>query len=192
MTPSSRILAYLFGAGEPVEKQKLFTKLGIPAEQAVLDEAALLANAAGLALIDDGRELELRTGPGAAEIMDEMRREEFSRDIGKAGLETLSILLYKGPASRAQIDYLRGVNSNYILRSLYMRGLVRRVANPKDERSLLYEATTELLAHLGVSTSEQLPEIESIRTRLKALEVQKVADASVESTGEEFSHETNS
>lgn len=176
MTPSSRILAYLFGAGEPVEKKKLLAKLSIPDDSQVLDEAASLAKAAGLALVDDGRELELRTASEAADMMDEMRKEEFSRDIGKAGLETLSILLYKGPASRAEIDYIRGVNSQYILRSLYMRGLVRRVPNPKDERSHVYEPTIELLAHLGVSSVSELPDIETVRSQLAALVQQKVAE----------------
>jgi segregation and condensation protein B len=73
------------------------------------------------------------------------------KDLGKAGLETLSIILYQGPISRAEIDYIRGVNSNFILRNLLIRGLIERVENPHDQRSFLYKPTLELISYLGLS-----------------------------------------
>ncbi len=51
-----------------------------------------------------------------------------------------------------------------------MRGLVRKVPNPKDERSFLYEPTTELLSQLGVSHVDELPEYEAVRAKLTELE----------------------
>jgi len=78
--------------------------------------------------------------------------------------------LYRGALSRAQIDFIRGVNSSQTLRTLAMRGLVRKIPNPKDERSFLYEPTTELLAELGVSQIADLPEFETIREKLRTLE----------------------
>lgn len=120
-------------------------------------------------MVDDGREVELRTSPDAAECVEAVRKEELSRDIGKAGLETLAIVLYKGPSTRSQIDFIRGVNSSHILRMLTMRGFVRRIDNPDDERSYLYEPTTDLLAALGARKAEDVPEYAAIAEELGRL-----------------------
>jgi len=124
----------------------------------------------GIVCVDDGRTVELRVAPAASKLVEEVRREDLSRDIGRAGLETLSAILYRGPLSRSEIDFIRGVNSSQIVRTLLMRGLVRRVPNPKDERSFLYEPTTELLSQLGVTHLAELPEYESVRAKLAELE----------------------
>jgi segregation and condensation protein B len=105
-----------------------------------------------------------------AELVEKIRREELSRDIGRAGLETLSAILYRGPLTRSEVDFIRGVNSSQILRTLLVRGLIRRVTNPKDERSFLYEPTTELFAQLGISHVADLPDYASVRAHLTELE----------------------
>ena len=85
-------------------------------------------------------------------------------------MEALSAVLYRGPLSRAGIDFIRGVNSSQTLRTLTLRGLLRRIPNPKDERSFLYEPTTELLAELGVSRLQDLPDYAQVRDKLRQLE----------------------
>ena len=74
----------------------------------------------------------------------------MSSEIGKAGLETLAIVLYNGPVSRREIDYIRGVNSSFILRNLCVRGLVEREADSKDQKIFKYRSSLNLLAHLGI------------------------------------------
>lgn len=124
----------------------------------------------GIVLIDDGAQVELRAAPAASEIIERVRRDEYAREVGKAGLEVLSAVIYRGPLTRSEIDFIRGVNSSQTLRTLTMRGLVRRVQNPKDSRSFLYEATTELLATLGVERAKDLPDYQEVRTKLTQLE----------------------
>lgn len=124
----------------------------------------------GVVVVSDGKSLELRTAPSVAEKIEAMRKDELSKDIGRAGLEVLSAVLYRGPLTRSEIDFIRGVNSSQTLRGLLMRGLVRKVPNPKDERSFLYEPTTELLGHLGLTTTQELPEFEEVRAKLATLE----------------------
>src|SRR6185295_5857915 len=92
------------------------------------------------------------------------------REVGRAGQEVLSAVLYRGPLTRSEIDFIRGVNSSQTLRTLTMRGLVRKVQNPKDSRSFLYEATTELLATLGVARARDLPDYAEVREKLSKLE----------------------
>mgnify|MGYP003394857683 CR=1 FL=1 len=167
---STQIDALLFALGRPLSRKELAQKLGVSPQE--LDGALreLGEMQRGVVLVDDGNEVSLRTAPGAAELIERVRKEEYSREIGKAGLEALSAVLYRGPLTRSEIDFIRGVNSSQTLRTLTVRGLVRKIPNPKDERSFLYEPTTELLAHLGVSRSSDLPEYAQVREKIQALE----------------------
>lgn len=127
----------------------------------------------GVVLVDDGAELEMRVSPAVSEKIASIEKEELSRDLGKAALETLAIVIYKGPSTKADIEFIRGVNSSYILRALLIRGLIRKVENPAHARSFLYEPTTELLSFLGVERMEQLPEYMRYRSEIEALLMKK-------------------
>ena len=133
---------------------------------------SLQNNNRGLTLIQTDTEVMLGTAKEFSPLIEQLTKEELSRDLGKAGLETLSIVLYQGPISRADIDYIRGVNSQFILRNLLIRGLVERIDNPKDARSFLYKTTLDLLAHLGISKVEDLPEYEKVRSDIDAFKGQ--------------------
>ena len=75
----------------------------------------------GLSLVRTDDEVMLGTAKEFSGLIEDLAKEELSRDLGKAGLETLSIVLYLGPITRADIDYIRGVNSQFILRALLIR-----------------------------------------------------------------------
>ncbi len=85
----------------------------------------------------------------------------------------LAIILYKGPSTRAQIDYIRGVNTSSTIRTLAARGLVERIPNPNDAREYLYRATSELIAYLGVTEATNLPDYGKITSELAAFEAQQ-------------------
>lgn len=122
----------------------------------------------GLSLVENGAEVMLGTSPLASSLIAEITKEELSKELSKAALETLAIVLYKGPITRAEIDYVRGVNSNFILRNLQVRGLVEKVDNPTDQRSYLYKPTFELLKFMGVTRLEDLPEYAGTMDQLAA------------------------
>jgi segregation and condensation protein B len=113
----------------------------------------------------------LGTSKELSPLIEKLTKDELTRDLGKAGLETLSIVLYQGPLARADIDYIRGVNSQFILRALLIRGLVERIDNPKDARSYLYKPTLDLLSHLGVSKIADLPEYEQVRKDIEGFKL---------------------
>jgi len=165
-----KIEALLFALGRPLSRSELQKMLGCSAQELDAALSTLTKKDGGVVVVDDGREVELRAAPATSEIIERIRKEEYSREIGKAGLEALSAILYRGPLSRSEIDFIRGVNSSQTLRTLAMRGLIRRVPNPKDERSFLYEPTTELLAQLGVRSAQDLPDYAQVREKLSALE----------------------
>lgn len=165
------IEALLFALGRPLSRSEIQKLMSVPSAEIEAAIAELVAPAArGTTVVDDGTVIELRAAAAAAELIERVRKDEYSREVGKAGFEALSAILYRGPLTRAEIDFIRGVNSSQTLRTLTLRGLVRRVPNPKDERSFLYEPTTDLLAQLGVASVKELPEYTAVRERLAALE----------------------
>lgn len=159
LSPAATLEAVLFAAGEPMAKKRLSVLLGVSEDllEAGLAELSKNLFGRGLALIDSGEEVELRTAPDAAEIIKKLRESELSRDIGKASLEALALILYKGGATRSEVDWVRGVNSSAAIRSLLMRGLVERGEDSTDRRRARYTATVDALAHLGVTSKEELP-----------------------------------
>ena len=118
-------------------------------------------------LIETDTELQLATAPELSEFVEAMRKDELSGDIGKAGAETLSIILYRGPIARAEIDRIRGVNSAFILRNLLVRGLIERKSKGN---SYEFSITPKLLQQLGVSKKETLPRFSEFMTALDSFE----------------------
>ena len=136
--------------------------------EAALDNLEKKLEGRGVTLIKNNNAVMLGTTPETAMIIEKIIKDELDKDLGKAGLETLSIVLYRGPIKRSEIDYIRGVNSSYILRNMVMRGLVER-NNVPETRSFVYSPTFELLAYLGVSCVEELPEYDPVNKEIGQL-----------------------
>jgi segregation and condensation protein B len=169
-TPAAALEALLFCAGEPLTKKRLATLLEIDVEAlaALTAELAATLVGRGLALVETATELELRTAPAMLPVVQRLREAELSRDLGKAGLEVLAVVLYKQGATRGEIDWIRGVNSAAAVRSLTLRGLIERSEDATDKRRIRYTATIEALAHLGVSSAAALPNYEELVSSLSA------------------------
>ena len=185
MNLSAKLEAILFWKAEPVSFKKLveLLKVDLSTVKSTILELEKNLQDRGLAIVQTDNEVMLGTAKEFSPLIEQLTKEELTRDLGKAGLETLSIVLYQGPISRADIDYIRGVNSQFILRNLLIRGLVERIDNPKDARSFLYKTTLDLLAHLGVSKVEDLPEYEKVRTDIEVFKGQSAeptASATIE------------
>ena len=156
MKLEAKIEALLFWKAEPISIKKLASLLNENEDsiRKALSELHIILSERGIILIENNDEVTLGTSKDASELIESLTKDELSKDLGKAGLETLSIILYQGPISRAEIDYIRGVNSQFILRNLLVRGLIERIENPNDQRSYLYKSTLELLSYLGISKIE--------------------------------------
>jgi len=184
LTLEKKLEAVLFYKAEPEPVARLAKLLSVSTTE--IEEAAHALSASlaerGVRLLHVNDELELVTSPEVSDLLQQVRKEELSRDLGKAGAETLAIILYRGPLTRAQIDYIRGVNSAFILRNLQIRGLVERVNNPDDARSYLYRATPDLLKELGVTDLKDLPDYEPVQKDIASYEsARSQADASEDS-----------
>lgn len=169
------IEAILFWKGEPVSKKKLRELGSLEADELekVLYQIEESLKDRGVTLIKKDDEVMLGTDPEASKIIEEISREELSKELSKATLETLSTVLFLAPVRRSQIDYVRGVNSQFSLRHLEIRGLVEKVPDDKDSRVHLYRPTFDCLSFLGVSSIEELPGFIDTRARLQDLEQSK-------------------
>lgn len=119
----------------------------------------------GLAIIRNQDTFQVASNPANAQYLEELVKSDFPEELSRSALETLAVVAYRGPLTRVEIDFLRGVNSSFTLRNLLMRGLVERTDNPKDSRSFIYRVTTDFLKHLGVTKIEDLPRFEEYKNR---------------------------
>jgi len=164
--------ALLFLHGEPLTLKKMaeVLKLDLKECEALLDrfEEELQKGERGLHLVRHEGKVQLVTKPDFHGLLEQFMKKELSEDLTPASLETLSIVLYLGPISRARIEYLRGVNSMFTLRSLLIRGLVERSPDPERTNSFLYKASFETLKYLGLQKQDQLPEYEKFKAILES------------------------
>ncbi len=157
----SAIESILFIAGEPVNISRLAKSMSVSNEE--VEEALKMlceeySSGGGLVIIRKDDTIQMATNPDNALIIDDMVKNEIQENLSQASLEVLSIISYRSPISRSEIEAIRGVNCSFTLRSLLMRGLIERIDNPKDSRGYLYMISIEFLKKLGVDGVEKLPD----------------------------------
>ena len=133
------IEAALFFRGGAITVKELSSHIGLSKEETEIGitSLAMALEGRGVRVVREGETVALATASETHELIEKMRREELEGPLGKAGLETISIVIFRGPISRSDIEYVRGVNCSSILRSLLIRGLIERVENTSDKRSFL-------------------------------------------------------
>jgi segregation and condensation protein B len=170
-TTQNLVEAILFWKGEPLTAKEIakILKSDEATVKLALEALAVSLKDRGIVLQEtrgDQAQYSLGTCPEASQLIEGVTKEELSKDLGKASLETLSIILYKGPVKRSEIDNVRGVNSSFILRNLLIRGLITKKPSPTDIRTSVYEASVELLSYLGVTSLEALPNFSLVKEEL--------------------------
>ncbi len=181
-----KLEAILFWKGEPVPIKKLSELSGSSIAETRDALAKLKENLRGRGVVllhlekpahnaterDAGGEDEvaLGTAPELSDLILDLQKEEFNRELSRASLETLSIILYKDGASRSLIDYIRGVNSSFTLRALSIRGLIEKTPDPEDARRFIYKPTFDLLSYMGIRSKEELPDYEKVGASVRSVE----------------------
>ena len=174
MTLEQKIEGLLFYKAAPVKLTQLQKIFEVSEEEVSSTLKALKERLQGGAVRVSLTETEVQlvTAPELDELIETVRKDELKRDIGKAGAETLAIVLYKGPISRVEIDRIRGVNSAFILRNLMVRGLVERGTEGKSHT---FAITPTLLSHLGLTHKTELNNYAMVLDQLEKFE-QEQAD----------------
>lgn len=165
MNLQSIIETLLFVHGEPLSAERIakLTKAEEKDLQKALDDLVRHYQDRGIVILRKDSEYQLASNPDHAPYVEDFIKGEFSAELSKAALETLAIIAYKGPLTRIDIEYIRGVNSSFTLRNLMMRGLIERIENPKDARSYLYRISFDFLKHFGVTSVEELPQFAELK-----------------------------
>ncbi len=159
--PLSALLeGLLFVAGEPVTPHQLATALEMPVTDvekglsALEDELRLR----GLRLQKHAGRVQLTTAPEIASQVETFLGLEATSHLSRAALETLAIIAYQQPVTRPQIDSIRGVNSDGVMKSLLSKGLLQEVGRAEGPgRPILYGTTPDFLQHFGLSSLSELP-----------------------------------
>lgn len=162
----SRLEAVLFTAGDPTPVKELAKGLAASAEDIQAAARGLAeryaAAGAGLRVLESPEGLQLVTAAEASRTVEAFITAGMREKLTPAAAETLAIVAYRGPISRAGIEAIRGVNSSFTLRLLALRGLVVRMPHPTDRRMYVYELSADFLRHLGVARLEELPEYQEL------------------------------
>jgi segregation and condensation protein B len=117
----------------------------------------------GLLILRNGDEIQLATSPENAEMVKEFLKDETFGELTRPALETLTIVAYRGPITKAELEQVRGVNCSLILRNLMIRGLVE-MQEGSAGASGTYRITFDFLRYLGLREVKQLPEYEVLRS----------------------------
>lgn len=160
----SVIESLLFVGGEPVKISKLSKIIEVSKEDVENAVMLLVADCAssgrGISILRKEDEIQMVTNPDNASFVDKIVKSDLQEALSNASLEVLSIIAYRGPITRTEIEMIRGVNCTYTLRNLLMRGLVERIENQKDLRGYVYKISFEFLKKLGLEDIKKLPDYE--------------------------------
>jgi segregation and condensation protein B len=175
MKLESKIEGLLFYKGEDMSVRKLSDVFGVSIDEVEESLGKLKESLEdrGIILIRKDDSVTLGITTELAPLIESIRKDEITKEISKASLETLSIILYKNGVSRSEIDYIRGVNSSFIVRNLLVRGLIEKIADEKDTRRMLYRPTFDALSYMGITSIEQLPNYTTVQTELSSVINQK-------------------
>lgn len=165
---SPSIEAILFATSEPQSVSMLATRLGASKEdvEAALGELSGALEGRGIMLVLHEGAATLATRPEQSALIESIRKEELSKELSKASAETLAIICYYPEVTKAQIEFIRGVNASYSLRALQMRGLIEQKGSG---RAITYVPTIDSLRHFGVSAVAELPNYAETRRKIETL-----------------------
>ena len=154
------IEALLFVAEEPQTLGALARAAGVSdgAARRALEQLSADCEARGLRVMEDGQRFQLVTAPAFAPYIDEMLGQGPAQRLSRAALETLTIIAYRQPCTRAEIESIRGVNSDKLVATLEQRGLIEAVGQSEGPgRAKVYRTTMKFLEHFGIQSAKELP-----------------------------------
>lgn len=117
----------------------------------------------GIVIVSSESECELVTSAETSQLIEQLQKKELETELSNASLETLSIILYMGPIARSMIDFIRGVNSQFTIRTLLIRGLIEKDSKSKTPT---YSVTLDTVKFLGLNKIEELPNYKEIKSEL--------------------------
>ena len=166
LKPKSILEAILFAASEPISVEQFQAVLPELDKRAIRRELDELRQdyqemRRSFRLVEIANGYQICTRPQYAEWIQKFYTRQVRVTLSPSALETLAIVAYKQPITRADVAALRGVNSDSVLNSLLEKGLVC-IAGRKAGRSLLFSTTDEFLQQFGLKDASELPSLDEI------------------------------
>ncbi|MDP2944079.1 MAG: SMC-Scp complex subunit ScpB [bacterium] len=165
MSLKSQVESLLFISLKPLSLKELATLL--KAKNKELEEALaeLTAdynkNDRGLAIIENNEQYQLTTAADNGPLVQEFLKDETSGELSQPSLEALTIIAYRGPIAKLELDRIRGVNCSLIIRNLLLRGLVEeKFVKVKNEN--YYTVTHDFVRFLGLGSVNELPDYQKL------------------------------
>ena len=165
MSLKSKIESLFFISTKPLTSKKISEIAKVSEEEVtkiIIDLKQEYDNVEkGIKLMKIGRSYQMTTNPDSAKIVKDFIKDEQTGELTKAALETLTIIAYRGPITKADLDMIRGVNCTLILRNLMIKGLVE-AHEDKAKMTHTYDITFDFMKFLGVTERNELPDFESL------------------------------
>jgi segregation and condensation protein B len=163
LSVAASVESLLFVADAPVSVGRLAEALQVTPGQVeqALAELEVTYASRGLRLQRAGSRVQLITAPEVAPYIERFLGLEARTHLSRAALETLAIVAYRQPITRPEIETIRGVGSDSVLRTLLSVGLIEEVGRAQTVgRPILYGTTFEFLQHFGLRSLDELPPLE--------------------------------
>jgi len=167
MDLKSQIESLLFIAAKPLSVKQLASLTGLPAKdvEAACNEleTSHKASKSGVQVIKNEDKYQMVSSPENAKLIQEFLKDETTGELSRPSLEALTIIAYRGPVSKMDLDRIRGVNCALIIRNLLLRGLIDAKLD-KAKNETYYAVTFDFIRFLGINDISELPDY----TRLNA------------------------
>jgi segregation and condensation protein B len=160
---AAQVEALLFVAPTAVPSSQIATALGVTTRE--VDQAIQELNAAyterGIRIQEHHGRLQMTSAPEAAAGIERLLELDTTSSLTRASLETLAIIVYQQPVTRPQIDAIRGVNSDSVIRNLLIKGMIEEVGRTEGPgRPILYTTSPDFLQYFGLSSLSELPPLQ--------------------------------
>ncbi|MDK2984657.1 MAG: segregation and condensation protein [Clostridia bacterium] len=166
------IESLLFVSSEPLHLDTISEIVGAPKDDIIplLEEMKkdLEKKDRGILLLEIGNGYQLATKPQYYEFIEKLYKPNIS-PLSQAALETLAIIAYRQPITRSEIEIIRGVKCDRVLTTLLERGLIEEQGRKEGPgRPILYGTSDKFLSYFGLTSLDELPDVEEFQEKLKA------------------------
>ncbi len=165
MSLKSQLESLLFVSLKPLSLKELvkFSQAKVDDVKQALEELTndYRVDNRGLTIIKNEQKYQLTTASDNAELVKKFLQDETNGELSQAKLETLTIIAYRGPISKLELDRIRGINCSLIIRNLLLRGLIEeKFSQTKKEN--YYQVSHDFIRFLGLNSVSDLPDYEKL------------------------------
>lgn len=168
------IESLLFLESKPLTLKKIATVCGVNVEEAQSAVRELQREYdqrhGGVTIVMEGERVQMMTAAAQAETIRKYVEDQQTGELTRPSLETLTIIAYRGPVAKSEIELIRGINCSLILRNLMIRGLIEEEGET-ETGSPIYRVTLDFLRFLGINKTSELPQFAELNTNVHLQEM---------------------